>query len=169
MQRLMILRHAKAVPWHAGVEDFPRALSEAGREHAARVARWVCDHQQLPDDILCSPSQRTRETLAPLLALRPELEACTNFVPQIYGASTRTMTTLLDRAFTERDCVLIVGHNPGFEMLAFEVIAPSERQKVTRLPTGTLLIVDFATGWPDGAGQGHLSHVVRGKKLEGKR
>ena len=165
MQRLMILRHAKAVPWHPGLEDFPRALSEAGRQHAARIAQWICDHQQLPDDILCSPSQRTRETLAPLLSLRPELETCTNFVPQIYGASTHTMNTLLDRAFAERDQVLIVGHNPGFEMLAFEVIAPSERQKVARLATGTLLVVEFEPGWPDGAGQGRLLHVVRGKRL----
>ena len=165
MQQLMILRHAKAVPWYPGVEDFPRSLSEAGREHAAKVANWICDHHPLPEEILCSPSQRTRETLAPLLALRPELETCTSFVPQIYGASTRTITILLDRAFAERDRVLIVGHNPGFEMLAFELIAPSERSKMKRLPTGTLLVVDFESGWPQDAGRGQLSQVVRGKKI----
>jgi phosphohistidine phosphatase len=165
MQQLMILRHAKAVPWQPGVEDFPRSLSQAGREHAGKVARWICDHHPLPDEILCSPSQRTRETLAPLLALQPDLETSTSFVPQIYGASTRTLCKLLDRAFTERDRVLIVGHNPGFEMLAFDVIAPSERSKLDRLPTGTLLVVDFESGWPQDAGRGRLSQVVRGKKL----
>lgn len=165
MQQLMILRHAKAVPWRPGVEDFPRSLSERGREHAAKVAHWICDHHPLPDEILCSPSQRTRETLSPLLALRPELESRTNFVPQIYGASIRTISKLLDRAFAERDRVLIVGHNPGFEMLAFEIIAPSERAKLSRLPTGTLLVVDFESGWPQDAGHGRLSQVVRGKKI----
>ena len=165
MQQLMILRHAKAVPWHPDVEDFPRALSEVGKDHAAKVAHWICENGQLPEDILCSPAQRTRETLASILALRPELETCTSFVPQIYGASTRTLTTLLDRAFAERDRLLIVGHNPGFEQLAFDIIAPGERQKFTRLPTGTLLVVDFESGWPEGAGQGRLSHIVWGKKL----
>lgn len=165
MQRLMILRHAKAVPWQSGVEDFPRALSDAGRQHAARVAEWICAEQLLPDDILCSPAQRTRETLAPLLALRPELETCTSFVPQIYGASTRMMTALLDRAFAERECVLIIGHNPGFEMLAFEVVAESERRKFDRLPTGTLLVVEFEKGWPEDSGRGRLLHFVRGKKI----
>ena len=165
MQRLMILRHAKAVPWRPGVEDFPRSLSDVGRTHAARVADWICEHQQYPDEILCSPAQRTRETLAPLLAMRPELELCTSFVPQIYGASTGTLTTLLDRAFAESDCTLIVGHNPGFETLAFGVIARSERRKINRLPTGTLLIVEFEPGWTDGSGQGRLVHFVRGKKL----
>ena len=50
-------------------------------------------------------------------------------------------------------------------MLAFEVIAPSERRKISRLPTGTLLVVDFEPGWLEGAGQGHLAEVVRGKKI----
>jgi len=165
MQRLMILRHAKAVPWSPGAEDFPRPLSEPGRAQAARVAQWICDHLQLPDDILCSPSQRTRETLAPLLALRPELESCTGFVPPMYGASIGTLTALLDRAFAERHRVLIVGHNPGIEALALEVVAPSERSRIGRLPTGTLVIVDFETGWPDGVGHGRLAHIVHGKKI----
>lgn len=165
MQRLMILRHAKAVPWQPGIEDFPRALSDRGRAHAARVADWICAQPMLPDDILCSPAQRTRETLAPLLSLRPDLDSCTSFVPQIYGASTHTLVALLDRAFAERNCVLIVGHNPGFEMLAFEVVAAAERRKFDRLPTGTLLVVEFEGGWPQDSGRGRLAHFVRGKKL----
>ena len=165
MQQLMILRHAKAVPWRPGIEDFPRALSEAGREHAARVAEWICRRQLLPDEILCSPAQRTRETLAPLLALRPGLESCTCFIPQLYGASLGTLNTLVDGAFASRERVLIVGHNPGFETLARDVIAASERRQIERLPTGTLLVVEFESGWPDGSGRGVLAHVVRGKKL----
>ena len=165
MQQLMILRHAKAVPWQPGIEDFPRALNEAGRDHAARLAQWIRDHAQLPDNILCSPAQRTRETLAPLLALCPVLESRTSFVPQIYGASTRTLTGLLDRAFADGDRILIVGHNPGLEMLAFDMLAPSERRKMKRLPTGTLAVIDFLAGWPEDAGSGALRHAVRGKKL----
>jgi len=161
----MILRHAKAVPWQPGVEDFPRALNSAGRQHAARVARWLIDHLQLPDTILCSPAQRARETLAPLLSLRPELEACTRFLPPIYEASLGTLTTMLDHAFAEFDRVLIVGHNPGFENLAFEVLAPGERRSFSRLPTGTLAVADFEPGWPDAAGRGKLTHFVRGKRL----
>jgi phosphohistidine phosphatase len=166
MQRLMILRHAKAEQWYPGAEDFPRALRAVGREHAARVATWICEHQHLPDAVLCSPAQRARETLSPLLAMRPELDARTSFVPQIYGASTCTLVALLDRAFADNDQVLIVGHNPGFEMLAFEVIAPSERRKLDRLPTGTLLMIEFDSGWPEDAGHGRLAHFIRGKKLQ---
>jgi phosphohistidine phosphatase SixA len=165
MQQLMLLRHAKAVPWRPGVEDFPRALSEAGKAHAARLARWISEHLELPEQILCSPAQRTRETLAPLLALQPELETRTSFVPQIYGASTNTLSKLLHNAFSTGNRVLIVGHNPGFEMLAFDVLAPRQRSRINRLATGTLLVVDFESGWASDANRGILRHAVRGKQL----
>jgi len=164
-KRLMILRHAKAVPWRPAVEDFPRALSKVGLSHASRIATWLSEHLDLPDEILCSPSVRNRETLAPLLSLRPELESRTRFVPQIYGASLRTLLALLDGAFAENDRIMMVGHNPGFESLAFEVLSRSEGERLERLPTGTLLVVDFPAGWPDDSGRGVLVRRVRGKML----
>ena len=165
MQQLMIMRHAKAAPPHPGVEDFPRALVDTGRDDAEKVARWISESLQLPDDILCSPAQRTRETLAPLLTLRPELESCTSFIPQLYGASAGTLSVLLDSAFATHQRVLLVGHNPGIENLACDTVAPSERSRIKRLQSGTLLVVEFATGWPDAAGQGQLTHMVRGRSL----
>lgn len=165
MHELTILRHAQAVPWQPEAEDFPRALSEAGRVHASRLARWLSDRSQPPGEILCSPAQRTRETLAPLLAMRPELEACTHFIPQLYGASTHTLNRLLDGAFAGSDRVLIVGHNPGLERFAFDVLAPSEHGRLKHLSAGMLLVIGFASGWPADAGRGALRQVVRGKDL----
>jgi phosphohistidine phosphatase len=165
LQTLMILRHAKAVPWYPGVDDFGRPLSEIGAGHAQKVANWMCEHLQLPECILCSPSQRTRETLAPLLALHSELGPLTRFESEIYGASSSTLHSLIDFGFVEADRLLIVGHNPGFEMLVFDVIAASQYHKIRRLATGTLVVVDFEPAWDQGSGQGILRHKVRGKKL----
>lgn len=165
MQRLMILRHAKAVPCIPGVDDFHRPLSDIGTGHARKVANWICKHLEAPDSVLCSPSQRTRETLSPLLSRNPGLESVTSFKPEIYGASTSTLHSLLAVGFAEADRILIVGHNPGFEMLVFDAIAPSELDKIKRLPTGTLVVVDFEPGWETGSGKGILCHMVRGKKL----
>ena len=39
MQELLVLRHAKAVPWSPAAEDFPRQLSDVGQVHAQHVAR----------------------------------------------------------------------------------------------------------------------------------
>lgn len=164
-QSLMILRHAKAVPWSPAAEDFPRKLSQAGVTHARNVATWVHEHQLTPDQVLCSPAQRTRETLAPLLALQPGLEATVEFLPSLYGASVATLHAVLDAAFAERDRVMLVGHNPGLEMLAFDTLSTADRQGFKRLPTGTLLVVEFPNGWSSDEGRGHLQHKVRGKKL----
>ena len=161
----MILRHAKAVPWYPGVDDFHRPLSDIGTGHARKVANWMCKHLAAPDSILCSPSQRTRETLSPLLSRDPGLDSVTRFEPEIYGASTSTLHSILDFGFAEADRVLIVGHNPGFEILVFDVIAQSEYDKIRRLATGTLVVVDFESGWETGSGKGILRHKVRGKKL----
>jgi phosphohistidine phosphatase SixA len=165
MKTLSILRHAKAEAWTPGRDDFPRRLTARGRSHADAVADWVSGHLDLPDAILCSPANRARETLSPLLAAHPELESVVRFVPQIYGASTRTLQTLIDHAFTEADHVMIVGHNPGFEQLMFEVLSEPARGGIDRLRTGTLAVVGFPSGWPADAGNGKLLHVVRGKDL----
>jgi phosphohistidine phosphatase SixA len=165
MHRLMILRHAKAVSWSSTAEDFPRKLKPAGRKHARNLAAWMCAHLEPPQRILCSPSQRTRETLAPLLSMNPELESVTHFIPQIYHAAASTLETLLDSAFAETERVLIIGHNPAFERLTGEVIHPRHYPEFKRLPTGTLAVVDFDPDWPSAHGSGILRHFIRGKQL----
>jgi phosphohistidine phosphatase SixA len=165
MQTLYILRHAKAVTWTPSIDDFARELQPVGWQHAQSIAEWIAQQESLPDCILCSPSQRTRETLAPLLSVKPELERVTNFLPQLYHASQRTLQAALDAAFAEADRVLIVGHNPGLEVLVHEVVHSRHHAGFERLPTGTLAVVDFAESWNQDQGKGFLRHLLRGKEL----
>ncbi|MEJ8569460.1 SixA phosphatase family protein [Elongatibacter sediminis] len=165
MQQLSVLRHAKAVPWTPRQDDFARSLRPIGAEHARRIADWMLEHLELPGRILCSPSQRTRETLSPLLRRNPDLEAVTQFVPQMYQADAATLCELLDAAFSETDRVLIIGHNPSFERLVGDVIAERHRDEFRRLPTGTLAVVDFDPDWFGARTTGRLAHLVRGKHL----
>lgn len=165
MQTLMILRHAKAVPWGSMPDDFSRPLNEAGKGHARAVAQWMCEELDLPEAILCSPAQRTRETLAPLIASARELESRARFLPQLYGASLETLANVLDHAFAEHDSALVVGHNPGLEQLVFEAIAESQHGRIKRLATGTLVVVSLDPDWSQARGRGAIQHKVRGKKL----
>lgn len=165
MQKLMILRHAKAVPWGSTPDDFSRPLSDLGQAHAQAVAHWVIREDCLPDLALCSPSQRTRETIAPLVDAAGEMESRTRFLPQLYGASFDVLVNLLDHAFAEADSVMVVGHNPGLEHLLFEVISSSQRGKIRRLATGTLVSIEFEPDWAEAQGRGTIAHKVRGKKL----
>jgi phosphohistidine phosphatase len=165
MQTLMILRHAKAVPWGSTPDDFSRPLNEVGNAHAEAVADWMRANLDLPGLLLCSPSQRTRETLFPLIHSDSALEQRARFLPQLYGASLPTLVNVLDHAFAEADSVLLVGHNPGLEQLLFELVSSSESESIRRLATGTLVVIDFSPDWAEGQGRGSIKHVVRGKKL----
>jgi len=165
MQSLYILRHAKAVTWTPATEDFSRHLQASGHRDAKDVASWICNNLDLPDCILCSPSHRTRETLAPLLSMQVQLERVTHFLPQLYHSSLQTLQAALHSGFAEADRVLIVGHNPGLEVLAGDVMHHRHHADFSRLPTGTLLVIDFAGGWDQDQGKGLLRQQIRGKEL----
>ena len=165
MQHLMIWRHAKAVTWTPSADDFSRALQPVGRQHADAVSRWLQQHALLPDCILCSPSQRTRETLEPLLRDQQHLEQATNFLPPLYHASRDVLNSVLDAAFAENDRVMVVGHNPGLESLLYRSVQQQDQARFKRLPTGTLAVISFDPGWLEADGPGRLEHFIRGKHL----
>lgn len=114
MRDLILLRHAHADAAGAGQPDLDRPLSPTGREEARAAGDWLREHGLLPDRVLCSPSARTRETLA---ALGDIGGAPATLEPAIYEASPGTLAALVD---TQRDAerLLLVGHNPGLEQLA---------------------------------------------------
>ena len=161
----MILRHAQAAGDVSGTGDFSRPLTESGTLHARKVAQYISAHLDLPENILCSPARRTRETLAPLLQNNPELENVAHFVPQIYNAPFETLVSLLDFTFAEKDRALIVGHNPGIGQLASELISGSTERSFSAMPAGTLVVIDFDPGWGIGSGKGALNRRVTQNEL----
>ncbi|RZA16897.1 MAG: histidine phosphatase family protein, partial [Lysobacteraceae bacterium] len=114
MRELILLRHAHAEPAAAGQDDAARPLSAIGREEATAAGDWLRSHGARPDRVLCSPSARTRETLAALGDLGP-VEVRED--ASIYEASPGTLAALAD-ANRDAGCLLLVGHNPGLEQLA---------------------------------------------------
>ena len=160
MQQLIILRHAEAADWQPGGDDFSRPLAAAGSKHAHAIARFFSTELDLPTEIVCSPAQRTRETLTPLLALHADLESTTRFLPQLYNARTETMISILDFAFASQDRVLVVAHNPGAEILASTISRTKEGQWGPGFPPGTLAVFDFESGWEAGLASGRLIRRV---------
>jgi phosphohistidine phosphatase len=163
--QLYLMRHAKAVPWNPLGNDFSRSLSERGVSDAATVADWADDTLQAPDTVLCSPSKRTRQTLAPFLTHWPELLSVTDYADSIYGASSSMLLTLMQDAFSYSDRLMMVGHNPGFEDLLFSLIHPQQAAEIDRMQTGTMAVIGFEKGFRRDARAGNLLHKVRSKDL----
>jgi len=126
--RLLLLRHAKS-SWDApDLADAERPLAPRGRRAAAALGARLAQRGTRIDRVLCSPSRRTRETLA-LLSLDPAVPV--TFVPALYLASARTLLARLRRVPPRVRNVLVIGHDPGLEQLV-HTLAPDGRPKATR-------------------------------------
>ena len=141
MKTLFLLRHAKSSWSDPGLADFDRPLNERGRRAAPLIARHLARRGPLPDLILCSAAQRTRETLALML---PDLvrDADLRIESGLYGAGAATLLERLKRVETAVDCVLLIAHNPGIEDLAAGICGggpePMRRRMDEKFPTAAL-------------------------------
>ena len=149
-QTLILLRHAKAVPWGYEVDDFSRPLAPRGRRHMYKLSAWAGKHLARPQHVLCSSSVRTVETLEPFLRLWPGLAEHTQYLDDLYHASAGSLHHHAGKALLEHGSVLMVGHNPGFETLAFSLLERSTALPLQRMATGTLGVFEFPDGFSSG-------------------
>jgi phosphohistidine phosphatase len=174
VKRLLLLRHAKAVPGGAKIDDHGRALAERGRSDAPTMGRYMRKHAFVPELVLCSTSKRTVETAELAFAeLRdaPDLE----FLGALYLAEPEEILSVLRSRSGDAGSVCIVGHNPGLEasagLLAREPIKRKEKdvlgQIEEKFPTCALAVLDFQiTRWRDLAPRtGVLAAFVRPRDL----
>ena len=136
MKRLVLMRHAKS-DWTAGGPDHARTLNERGRASAAALGDWLRAQALLPDEVLCSTSTRTRETLAALALAAP-----TRFEDRLYHAGPVAMMKSLRDA--DGDTVLMIAHNPGIAEFAHEIVARAPQHPRFRdYPPGATLVAEF--------------------------
>lgn len=155
MKTLLLLRHAKTEPDSASGRDFDRELTERGRAESIRLGEELRKDGIDPGLILCSPARRAVETIAAV-----GLSAL--FEPRIYNASTGELLDLIRNTDDSVGSLLLVGHNPGFERLASQLIAGH-----IDMPTATLLEIELPVDrWSKvGEGDGRLVSSIRAKKL----
>ena len=149
MPRLMLLRHAKAVP-QGDMEDEERPLAPRGRRDTPKIAQFAAAQALAPDLALVSPSRRTRETwelFAPALKKVPvhRLE------PRLYAASAERLLYLVRETDNAVRSLLLVGHNPGFEDLARMLAGAGETGALIRfggsMPTASLAVLELPGNW----------------------
>jgi phosphohistidine phosphatase len=159
--QLYLLRHAEAEPWSPLGNDFSRSLSSNGNRHAQLVSDWALDTLKLPDTVLCSPAKRTRQTLAPFLSHWPRLLGSTDYVESMYGASLNMLLTLAEDAFSYSERLLMVGHNPGVEVMLTKLLQEDQAGGPHKMAPGTLAIIDFPNEFKREARNGKLLNLVR--------
>jgi phosphohistidine phosphatase len=158
MRTLLLLRHAKARTEDAG-GDAARPLAPRGLRAAERVGEHLAERGLVPDLVLCSTALRARQTWErAAAALRPaprvELDG------SLYLAAPARILARVQEVGPAIATLLVVGHNPGFHELAYELAESSAaRDRLGKFPTAALARFELADGSWSAAAPGLLRFV----------
>lgn len=148
MKTLILLRHAKSEDPNLAATDFKRHLKNKGKLDILQVAEKSIRAEYLPDLILCSTANRTRETLelyASVLKSKPDI----HYIDALYHASASEILDLvIDRA-EKADTIMVVGHNMGLSVLASQL----SDSGCPELPTSGMAIFKFEAAPEPGLGK----------------
>lgn len=162
MLTLILLRHTKAEAGSLSIADQDRALATRGRKDAARLGVYIVAQRLQPELVLVSPACRTRETWE-LAALPSSPDIQMKFEPLIYETTAARLLAIIRRTPATVKRLMLVGHNPGLEDLARDIMRDAEPLPRMRLerkyPTGGLAVLTFEqSNWSQIAPRsGHLA------------
>jgi phosphohistidine phosphatase len=147
---LILLRHAKS-DWSGGEADIDRPLAKRGLRQAPEAGRWLATHVDRIDLAVVSTAERARATwelVAAELGERPR----TRYDESAYAASAGELLHLVRRLDEALGTVVLVGHNPGLEVLAESLVG-----EAVSLPTSALAVIGLDRPWESaGRGRGEL-------------
>jgi phosphohistidine phosphatase len=170
MKTLTLLRHAKS-DWDDSVQrDVDRPLNPRGRRAARTVGREMKRLGLQFDLCIASSAVRVRETLAEVEAAFGPLQP--SFDERIYLADPDALLELVRATPEVAGSLLLVGHNPGLELLTLSLAAPGvspmRGEVEIKYPTATLaelsLPIDRWTGLTPGRAQ--LIRFLRPRDLD---
>jgi phosphohistidine phosphatase len=162
VKTLLILRHGKAQE-DAPRGDKARALVERGERDSALMGSLIGELDLKLDGIVSSDAVRARQT-AEIAAEVAHFDGKIQFEPDIYYGDLDALLKVIRKLPDRWDCVLLVGHNPGFEDLSAALAG--EGIERPHLSTAGLawLAFESAMRWQDAReGSGKLVGLYRPK------
>jgi len=144
VNRLYLLRHAKAGWALPGMRDFDRPLDDGGKADAEAVgiAMRACGY--VPDLTLCSNATRARQTLEGIAGHADTGRVL--FFDTLYMEDAAGYLDII-RNHGDKGSVLVIGHNPMMEDLATAVAGDGDDEAqaamVGGMPTSGLAVIRF--------------------------
>jgi phosphohistidine phosphatase len=162
VKTLLLLRHAKSDWDDSSLSDFDRPLADRGKRDAPRMGRALKARGPEPDLIVSSPAVRAKETVE-AFTKSGGFTASLQFDANIYDASTSELMSIVRRLPDGNSCILMAGHNPGFEELVYRLSGTHER-----MTTAALAAIEFQIEhWEDVEdGQGKLLWFLTPKQID---
>jgi phosphohistidine phosphatase len=152
VRRLWLLRHAKSSWDDPDLPDRLRPLAPRGIRAVEAVARHVRAAAVAPDLVLCSPARRAVQTWEGVARGVPP-DTAVEIDEAIYHADGDDLLVRLREVPSGIESMLLVGHNPGLQDLAVDLVGSGDaglrERLVTKFPTGALATLDVQGEWHD--------------------
>ena len=139
MDRLILMRHAKAERRAAGGEDFDRGLTGEGRADAVLMGQALAKDGLVPGVAVISDAARTQQTWEAVREAFPK--ARTVLKRELYNAGPMQILDAVEGQTAAT--VMVIGHNPGVHELAMGLLTEGGAgaavigKVASRFPTAT--------------------------------
>ncbi|MEL7587392.1 MAG: histidine phosphatase family protein [Prolixibacteraceae bacterium] len=146
MKRIVIVRHAKAVPYGYD-DDFNRKLRSQGKEDAKIISLALKEDRVIPDLILSSPAKRAYKT-ATIFAetLRYPVSRILVEDDLYEGVTTQDFLEIIRNLPETAQTVFVFGHNPTVYYLVNNLVKLFNKD----MPTCSTVGIDFqAATWKE--------------------
>lgn len=148
MSQLFLLRHAKADWAKPGMRDFDRPLKERGRKNAETIGTAMHAAGFVPDRVICSKAARAVETWESVSTTLIADGCKVEFTDALYGSDASGYLRVVNEVF-DSDRMLLIGHNPMMEDIAFALAGDGDEAALANLekgfPTAGMAAIKFAT------------------------
>ncbi|MCW4351930.1 histidine phosphatase family protein [Hoyosella sp. YIM 151337] len=142
---LILMRHGKSA-YPLGAADYDRPLAPRGQREAALGGAWLQDRYPQIDQILCSSSARTRQTLG-----AADIDAPADYLDTLYGADAETILEEVSLVGDDIQTVLVIAHWPGIPETALHLAANDDGDAAdrirTKFPTSAIAVLSTARPW----------------------
>ncbi len=163
MKRVIIVRHAKSVPYGYD-DDFHRDLTERGVSDALKISQELKNRIVFPDLIIASPATRTMHTASVFCGNLDYSASSIRQVDDLYeGMTTQSFIDLLQQLPENVQTVFVFGHNPTVYYLVYNLV----KYFNSDMPTCSTVGLDFEIGsWKEvSAREGKLGFQLTPKSI----
>jgi len=164
MKTLLFFRHGKS-DWDAPFDrDHERPLAKRGRTAAQVMGRFLASSGQAPDSIVTSTAVRARDTVR-MASRAGGWSAPIRETIDLYGASPKTVLSLVHTEPDTAQSLLLAGHEPTWSHTVSMLTGGCN----VRFPTAAMARIDFDVySWRDlDFGLGELIWLIPPKALTG--
>jgi len=163
MKRVVIVRHAKAVPFGYD-DDFHRDLTDRGESDASKISQRLKEMHVFPDLVIASPAMRTMHT-ASIYCLNLGVETSSIRQEEVFyeGLTTHSFVAMLQELPEKVQTAFVFGHNPTVHSLVYNMASAFHSD----MPTCATVAIDFNVDhWKEvSAREGKVAFQITPKTL----